>query len=127
MLEKCVFRHDHMSAVVKKLQKSMKDSNSPGVYIQGPMGAGKSIITYLVAQYAKFHLNWLTYTFRIVSDGQIAKAQLLRKDSFSIVSVKRCRTSLLQVNAKSCAIWSIVSQTKVRLVSNFSIRQKTVR
>jgi hypothetical protein len=60
LLEKCVFRHTHMNPVVNKLQKSMRDSNSPGVYIQGPMGAGKSLITYMVAQYAKFHLNWLT-------------------------------------------------------------------
>ena len=40
LLEKCVFRHIHMTAVVKKLHESIKDSNRPGVYIQGPMGAG---------------------------------------------------------------------------------------
>jgi hypothetical protein len=60
LLETCVFRQAHMNTVVEKLQASMKDSNSPGVYIQGPMGAGKSLITYMVAQYAKFQLDWLT-------------------------------------------------------------------
>ena len=59
-LGECVFRDKHMNTVVHKLEESMKDSNSPGVYIQGPQGAGKSILVYMITQYAKFHKNWLT-------------------------------------------------------------------
>jgi hypothetical protein len=59
-LSTCVFREKHMTDIVAKLQDAMEEICSPGVYIQGPMGAGKSVITYMISQYVKFHLNWLT-------------------------------------------------------------------
>ena len=55
-----VYREELVETVLKGLRDTCNDHNSPGVYVQGPEGAGKSLLVYTVAQIAKFHLNWIT-------------------------------------------------------------------
>jgi hypothetical protein len=55
-----VYREKLVETVLKALRHTLNDHNNPGVYVQGPEGAGKSVLIYTVAQIAKFHLNWIT-------------------------------------------------------------------
>ena len=57
---RAVYREELVDLVLKGLREICNDHNRPGVYIQGPEGAGKSLLLYTVAQIAKFHLNWIT-------------------------------------------------------------------
>ena len=59
-LWKCVYRKEHVAAVVKLLQHFTEKPNIPGLYLQGPAGVGKSVIIYTITQIAKFHFSWLT-------------------------------------------------------------------
>jgi hypothetical protein len=42
-----VYRGDLVEEVVDGLERNIRDHNSPGVYVQGPEGAGKSILAPL--------------------------------------------------------------------------------
>jgi hypothetical protein len=55
-----VYRRDLVNRVLDGLHRVIRDHNSPGVYVQGPEGVGKSILLYTVTQIAKFKLGWIT-------------------------------------------------------------------
>lgn len=55
-----LYRTELVKTVVEGLETTHKDHNRPGVYVQGPEGAGKSFLLYTVTQIAKFKLNWIT-------------------------------------------------------------------
>jgi hypothetical protein len=122
LLASCVFRNTHMNAVVKKLEESMEETSSPGIYIQGPMGAGKRIITYMISQYAKFHLQWLTVYIPNCArwtncDGAVAAkgffldrvSEALSNSTVSDKGVKLC--NVLKAKPDEVALWEDAAGT----------------
>ena len=55
-----LYRTELVKTVVDGLERTHKDPNRPGVYVQGPEGVGKSFLLYTVTQIAKFELDWIT-------------------------------------------------------------------
>ena len=55
-----VYRRELVDLVLHGLLEIFEYHNRPGVYVQGPEGAGKSLLLYTFAQIAKFYLNWIT-------------------------------------------------------------------
>jgi hypothetical protein len=57
-----VYHQKHVDGVSTHLKAIISKHNVPGLCLQGPMGAGKSVLTYLhrvTPMIAKFHLEWL--------------------------------------------------------------------
>lgn len=59
-LESCVFRPSPVERIHSILINCIKRPSQPGLYLQGPSGVGKSVLTYTITQLAKFHLGWIT-------------------------------------------------------------------
>ena len=60
-LESCVvFREEPVNQIRALLVQCIGAWSQPGIYLQGPSGVGKSVLTYTITQLAKFHLGWLT-------------------------------------------------------------------
>lgn len=59
LADSLVYRRRPVEAIFAKILESFKNRNDPGVFLRGPAGVGKSIVTYTIAQVCKFHLGWL--------------------------------------------------------------------
>ena len=59
-LESCVFRESPVEQIHPLLINCIKTPSQPGLYLQGPSGVGKSVLTFTITQLAKFHLGWIT-------------------------------------------------------------------